>query len=79
MNQHPVKRDKVKSSNIASVGFCAACNHIYVEFKDKQGNPTSLYKVPATALEHAALMTAPSVGTYYYQHFKSRNAIKLNN
>lgn len=75
---NPVLRQAVKSSNIKSAGHCPSCNHLYVEFKDKAGNPTGLYKVPATAEEHQAWMKAPSIGMYYYQNFKTRDAIKLS-
>ncbi|HYE72040.1 MAG TPA: KTSC domain-containing protein [Blastocatellia bacterium] len=68
-----VERKAVTSSNIASVGFCEKCQHVYVEFKNG-----TLYKVPATAEEHQALIKAPSIGSHYHKVFRSRTATKLN-
>ena len=55
-----MQRTPVSSSNCASVGYDAATSTLEVEFK--RGGIYQYFDVPAS--EHAALLTAPSVGGY---------------
>jgi hypothetical protein len=57
----------VSSSNVASVGYEAATQTVYVQFKN---NSLYAYKnVPEG--EYQGLLNAPSVGSYLHRNYKN--------
>lgn len=61
-----MNRERVTSSNIASIGHDPDTNTLEVEFKN--GTVYQYSDVPATV--HAELMAASSHGTYFNAHIK---------
>lgn len=60
-----VNRKPVRSSNIRGVGHDPKANEVHVEFHNGQ-----VWKYPASAAEHRAFVSAPSVGKYFHEHIK---------
>ena len=59
------------SSNIHSVGYDADNSVLYIRFKDKNGNPTALWRYEGVlAGEYKAFMGAPSLGKYFQHYIK---------
>jgi hypothetical protein len=60
-----MERKAVKSSNIVSVGYDHASKTLEVEFKSG-----GVYRyADVTPERHAAMMAAPSVGSFHHTHF----------
>ena len=63
---HPVSRTAVESSNIKSVGHCAECDGIYIQF-----NSGGLYHYPkAGKALFDELMAAESKGKFFHAKMK---------
>ncbi len=65
-----IVRQKVPSSDIASIGYDAASQTLEIEF-----HTTGVYRyfsVPAAVYE--SLLTTPSPGKYFLQHIKGKFA-----
>lgn len=61
----------VVSSNIQAIGYDEARKTLRIQFKDGGGNPGSLYEYPGVPKEtHSALMTAPSIGSFFASTIK---------
>lgn len=60
----------VASTNIDSVGHDG--QHVYIQFKSG-----GIWKYPATADEHAALLSADSVGKHFHANLKGRGGEKV--
>lgn len=60
----------VKSSNIDSVGHDG--QHTYVKFKSG-----GVWKYPATADDHSALLGAESIGKHFHANLKGRAGEKV--
>lgn len=61
-----VTRIPVESSQIKSVGYNEATHNLDIEFKS--GGIYRYANVPREV--HQALVTAPSIGSYFYKHIK---------
>lgn len=61
-----MKRVPVTSSNVASVGYDPATKTLEVEFK--RGGVYQYFDVPAAT--HAAMLAAPSIGSYLDANIK---------
>ena len=73
MTKHmDIPRKAVRSSNIRSVGHDAKNNEVHVEF-----HSGDVWKYPATAAEHKAFVSAPSVGSYFHEHIKPLGGEKV--
>lgn len=62
---------EVKSSQIHAIGHDPATNKLAIRFRNKAGEPSSLYyyeNVDAETFE--AFRTAESVGSHFYKHIK---------
>jgi hypothetical protein len=64
-----MRRNPVRSTSIASIGYLPAERELEVEFR-ASGDVYRYFDVPAE--EHAAFMAAESKGTYLNQVFKPR-------
>lgn len=63
---NPVQMKDVSSSNIESVGYSPEGSILYVQFKG-----SGKYEYHGVAQDkYEAMMSAPSVGTYFHQHIK---------
>ncbi|MGT2429285.1 KTSC domain-containing protein [Cupriavidus basilensis] len=61
----------VESSQIHSIGHDAESGTLAVRFKNKAGEPTSLYHYRnVTAEDFAAFSGAESIGSHFYKHIK---------
>lgn len=60
-----ITRKPVRSSNIKSVGHDAKTNTLQVEFHNGQ-----VWEYPADAAQHKAMVSAPSVGSYFHQNIR---------
>lgn len=61
-----VQMKNVTSSNIESVGYSPEENILYVQFKG-----SGKYEYHGVMPErYAAMIAAPSIGTYFHQHIK---------
>lgn len=58
----------VKSSNLKEVGYDAAARELHVSF---HGNPETYSYEDVPPEEHAALMAASSVGSYYHHNIRN--------
>lgn len=61
----------VESSNIHSVAYDPESGKLFIRFKNKAGDPTTLYEysgVPSHVYEE--MLTAPSVGRYFSQYVR---------
>lgn len=59
----------VTSSQLHSVGYDPAAGELHVAFKS---NPTKVYVYSATPEEHAAMMAATSIGSWFSKNIKGR-------
>jgi len=72
--QHDMERKSVKSSNVASVGFCPDRKCIEVEFKNG-----TVYEYEACDQKlYDDLMASESKGKFVHSHLKSRKVKKLS-
>ncbi len=62
-----MRRARVKSASLASVGYDARRRRLEVEFKP--GSVYSYFDVPAAA--YRSLLAAPSLGAHLNRHIKS--------
>ena len=62
----PVKRTKVSSSSIASIGYSKTSKTLEIEFH--RGAVYQYYDVPQRV--YASLIDAPSIGQYYAYHIR---------
>lgn len=62
-------RTEVQSSNIASVGYDSHTGVMEVEFRTGK-----VYTYPnVSAQEFQDLLSAPSIGSHFHKHFRSRH------
>lgn len=68
----PIALEKIKSSQIDSIGHDAATNTLAIRFKSySTGKPTSLYHYANfTAEDFEALRNAESIGKHFGKHIK---------
>jgi hypothetical protein len=64
-----MRRIRVRSRNIASIGYLSAERELEIEFR-ASGDVYRYFEVPSE--EYAAFMAAESKGTYLNQVFKAR-------
>ena len=62
-----IARKSVASSNIRSVGYDPKEQKVHVEF-----HSGDVWKYPATAADHRAMVNSGSVGSYFHKHIKPR-------
>ncbi len=61
----------VSSSKIHSIGYDAATQRMAVRFKDREGNPTTLYHYDQVgADDFAAFRDAKSIGSHFIKTFQ---------
>jgi len=66
-----IAMDAVESSQIHSIGYDAAIETLAIRFKNKAGEPTSLYHYSNfTPANFEALRGAESIGSHFYKHIK---------
>lgn len=61
-----MKREPVKSSNLASVGYDSSDSLLEIEFRD--GRIYQFFKIPLNI--YKSLMKADSKGSYFYQNIR---------
>jgi len=70
-----MKRTKVESSNITSIGYNPQKTLLEIEF-----NNGSIYQYhPVTEAQHKELMAASSQGSWFYKNIRSNGDIKSKN
>lgn len=70
---HPVTRTKVESSNIKSVGHCASCDGVYIQFAND-----ALYHYPkAGKALFDEMMASESKGQFFHTKMKKLPAKRL--
>jgi hypothetical protein len=68
----PVILKPVASSQIAAIGYDSGANALSVLFKNRDGSAGSLYVYDSVSPDdHAALMSAESVGAHFRKAIKS--------
>jgi hypothetical protein len=68
---HQITLDSVESSQIHSIGHDAASNTLAIRFKNKAGEPSSLYYYAnVSAEDFAAFKGAESIGSHFYKNIK---------
>lgn len=67
MEMWNMNRETVESSNLKSVGYDPNTKILEIEFH--HGGVYQYFDVPANV--HSGLMSAPSKGSYHYQHIKN--------
>lgn len=66
-----INLDAVESSQIHSIGHDAESSTLAIRFKNKAGEPTSLYHYShVSAEDFAAFRDAESIGSHFYAHIK---------
>lgn len=66
-----IAMDQVESSQIFALGYDAAIEKLAIRFKNRAGEPTSLYHYSDVTPENfAALRDAESIGSHFYKHIK---------
>lgn len=66
-----IAMQSVESSQIYSIGHDAEASMLAVRFKNKAGEPTSLYHYRnVSAEDFAAFSGAESIGSHFYKHIK---------
>ena len=67
MEMWNMNRETVESSNLKSVGYDPDTKILEIEFH--HGGEYQYFDVPVNV--HSGLMSAPSKGSYHYQHIKN--------
>jgi hypothetical protein len=68
---HQITMDAVESSQIHSIGYDLTTGTLAVRFKNKAGEPTSLYHYSCvTPANFDAIKNAESVGSHFYKHIR---------
>ncbi|MGN6085833.1 KTSC domain-containing protein [Trinickia sp.] len=66
-----ITMESVESSQIHSIGHDAASNTLAIRFKNKAGEPSSLYHYAnVSAEDYAAFKGAESIGSHFYKGIK---------
>ncbi len=70
--KHPqIALNPVSSSKIHSIGYDPAAQRMAVRFKDREGNPTTLYHYDkVSADDFAAFRGAKSIGSHFIKTFQ---------
>lgn len=72
-----MKRNKVESSNLESIGYDEDTRTLEIEFKGKNGKSNSLYQYSPISYEgYLELIKSESVGKTFYQRIKINPSIK---